>query len=132
MGISIVINQFIQIYTMDSQVEQLLTEERAVNSQVKQALANKREKLATIQAFTERAVAQTRKELEQEKNAAIAEKKAAMERETAAAGSDNTMSVIEREFEQNKDAVIELLIENCMTVDTSIPRVVRGKFDEVQ
>ena len=55
-----------------------------------------------------------------------------MERETAAAGSDNTMSVIEREFEQNKDAVIELLIENCMTVDTSIPRVVRGKFDEVQ
>ena len=49
---------------MDSQVEQLLTEERAVNSQVKQALANKREKLATIQAFTERAVAQTRKELE--------------------------------------------------------------------
>ena len=58
---------------MDSQVEQLLTEERAVNSQVKQALANKREKLATIQAFTERAVAQTRKELEQEKNAAIAE-----------------------------------------------------------
>ena len=58
---------------MDSQVEQLLTEERKVNSQVKQALAAKREKLATIQAFTERAVAQTRRELEQEKNAAIAE-----------------------------------------------------------
>ena len=58
---------------MDSQVEQLLLEERKVNSQVKQALAAKREKLATIQAFTERAVAQTRRELEQEKNASIAE-----------------------------------------------------------
>ena len=60
------------------------------------------------------------------------QKKAAMERETAAQGSDNTMQVIEREFAQNKDAVIEMLIENCMAVDTSIPRVVRGKFDEAQ
>ena len=55
-----------------------------------------------------------------------------MERETAAQGSDNTMAVIEREFEQNKATVIEMLIENCMAVDTSIPRVVRGKFDEAQ
>ena len=40
------------------------------------------------------------------------------------------MDVIEAEFNENKQRVIEMLIENCMHVDTSIPRVVRGKFDE--
>lgn len=38
------------------------------------------------------------------------------------------MDVLEQEFEQNKEAVIEMLIQNCMTVDKSIPRVVRGDF----
>ena len=42
---------------MDSQVSQLLDEERKVNTQVKAALQKKREKLATIQEHTERAVA---------------------------------------------------------------------------
>ena len=46
------------------------------------------------------------------------------------AGSGNITEVLEREFERNKDSVVEMLIKNCMTVDTSIPRVVRGKFDE--
>ena len=51
---------------METQVQELLTEERKVNSQVKQALQAKREKLATIQAHTERAVAQERRELQDE------------------------------------------------------------------
>ena len=42
----------------------------------------------------------------------------------------HTMEVLEAEFHQNKAMVIDLLIKNCMTVDTSIPRVVRGKFGE--
>ena len=46
------------------------------------------------------------------------------------AGSGNITEVLEREFERNKDSVVEMLIKNCMHVDTSIPRVVRGKFDE--
>ena len=54
-----------------------------------------------------------------------------MEQETAnQAGTGTSMTVIEREFAQNKQTVVEMLIENCMTVDTSIPRVVRGKFEE--
>ena len=52
------------------------------------------------------------------------------ERDMAAEGSTGNMDVIEGEFVQNKQAVIELLIRNCMNVDTSIPRVVRGKFEE--
>ena len=42
---------------------------------------------------------------------------------------DNQMAQIEQEFEQNKQTVVEMLIENCMAVDTSIPRVVCGKFE---
>ena len=52
-----------------------------------------------------------------------------MEQETGGQGDGNTMRVIEGEFERNKQAVIELLIENCMNVDISIPRVVIGKFE---
>ena len=58
---------------MDSQVQELLAEERKVNSQVKQALQDKREKLATIQAFTDRAVAQERRDLQEELNQKIAQ-----------------------------------------------------------
>ena len=54
-----------------------------------------------------------------------------MEQESAnQAGTGTAMEVIEGEFERNKQTVIEMLIQNCMTVDTSIPRVVRGNFEE--
>ena len=39
-------------------------------------------------------------------------------------------SIIEREFEDNKHKVIDLLIDNVINVDISIPRVVRGNFEE--
>ena len=48
-------------------------------------------------------------------------------------GTDNSgveMKKLENEFEQNKDAVVDMLIENVMAVDCSIPRVVRGKFGD--
>ena len=48
---------------METQVQELLNEERKVNSQVKAAMQAKREKLSTIQAHTEKAVAQERREL---------------------------------------------------------------------
>ena len=58
---------------MDSQVSQLLDEERKVNTQVKAALMQKREKLATIQDHTERAVANERRELKDELDAKVAQ-----------------------------------------------------------
>ena len=45
---------------MDQQVQQLLQEERKVNTMVKHALQLKREKLQTITAFTEQQVAAER------------------------------------------------------------------------
>ena len=58
---------------MEGQVQELLNEERKVNSQVKQALQAKREKLATITQHTERAVANERRELQEELNQKIAQ-----------------------------------------------------------
>lgn len=52
-----------------------------------------------------------------------------MEADTQRQGNENNMEVIEGEFTQNKQSAIEMLINNCMTVDVSIPRVVRGKFE---
>ena len=40
------------------------------------------------------------------------------------------MSVLNKEFEANKDPVVDMLIEHVMQVDCSIPRVVKGKFGE--
>ena len=51
---------------MDQQVEKLLQEERKMNSLVKQALQQKRDKMAQIQAHTEQAVAQQRRDLNEE------------------------------------------------------------------
>ena len=40
------------------------------------------------------------------------------------------MSTLEREFEANREKVVNMLIDNVMQVDVSIPRVVQGKFGE--
>ena len=40
------------------------------------------------------------------------------------------MTQLESEFDTNKEKVVNMLIENCMSVDVSIPRVVKGKFGE--
>ena len=53
-----------------------------------------------------------------------------MEQEMSRMGDTNSTHVIEREFAQNKDAVVDMLVQTCMNVDTSIPRVVRGRFEE--
>ena len=54
-----------------------------------------------------------------------------MEKENAGAASDSgDMGTLQKEFEANKEKVVEMLIENVMQVDCSIPRVVQGKFGE--
>ena len=58
---------------MESQVQELLQEERKVNTQIKQAQQAKREKLATITEHTERAVANEKRELQDELNQKIAQ-----------------------------------------------------------
>ena len=52
-----------------------------------------------------------------------------MDADFAKKGNLSDTSVIHREFEQNKDGVIDMLIQRCMEVDVSIPRVVRGDYE---
>ena len=41
------------------------------------------------------------------------------------------MDQLKSEYTQNRDEVIDMLIGGLMQVDTSIPRVVRGHFEEL-
>ena len=43
---------------------------------------------------------------------------------------EKAMQVIEKDFNENKDAVIEMLIANVLNVNVEVPRVVKGNFDE--
>ena len=59
------------------------------------------------------------------------QKKAALDAESKNQGTDSVdMSVLEREFNSNRDAVVNLLIDSVLKVDMTIPRVVQGKFGE--
>ena len=40
------------------------------------------------------------------------------------------MGTLEGEFDANRAKVVDMLIDNVMQVDVSIPRVVQGKFGE--
>ena len=55
-----------------------------------------------------------------------------MDAEFERKGNLSDTSQIKREFDMNKDGVIDLLIQRCMEVDVSIPRVVRGDYDEME
>ena len=52
-----------------------------------------------------------------------------MEADFARKGNISDTSHLHAEFEQNKDQVIDMLIQRCMEVDVSIPRVVRGDYE---
>ena len=59
------------------------------------------------------------------------QKKAVLDAEAKNQGTDGVdMSVLEREFNSNRDAVVNLLIDSVLKVDMTIPRVVQGKFGE--
>ena len=58
---------------MEQNVQQLLKAEQEVNSQIKQAMDNKKARLGLIQKEVEQEVAQFKLELEKEKNEKIAQ-----------------------------------------------------------
>ncbi len=40
------------------------------------------------------------------------------------------ISEVEKEFNKNKDKVIDYLFQNVLEVDITVPDVVKGKFEE--
>ena len=58
--------------------------------------------------------------------------KAAIEAETLGQSSAVTLEEINRDYAQNRESVIDMLVDKCMTVDKEIPRVVRGNFENME
>jgi hypothetical protein len=52
------------------------------------------------------------------------------EQQSANASEQVSMESIHKDFLNNKDPVIEMLIKNVINVNVDIPRVVKGDFDE--
>ena len=51
--------------------------------------------------------------------------------EYTGSGNDEEMvAAISKDFDQNNEEVIEMLIRNVMNVNIDIPRVVKGNFEE--
>jgi len=50
-------------------------------------------------------------------------------KEADASGEGKSLAFMVNEFNANKDHVVDMLIENIMKVDVSIPRVVCGDFE---
>ena len=40
-----------------------------------------------------------------------------------------TMAAIQKDYQRNKDTVVDLLVKNVLAVNIEIPKVVKGVFD---
>jgi len=52
-----------------------------------------------------------------------------MDKQDTSASLGVSMEQLTKEYQENKLSVIDMLVRNCMAVDISIPRVVKGHFD---
>ena len=41
------------------------------------------------------------------------------------------LAQLTKEYKENRDSVIDMLVESCMKVDCEIPRVVKGNFEKM-
>ena len=57
------------------------------------------------------------------------QKKAQIDRDAEGVSQGVEFSKLEDEYRQNRERVVELLLENCLNVDIEIPRVVKGVFE---
>jgi predicted oxidoreductase len=130
---------------MDQNVKRLLQEEQVVNQMVQRELDAKNELMKTIKIEAEIAVRAYKRDLETrftEKVAKVRDNRhrphiliCRIQVEQALNAQDTTgaqgvdMDVLQGEYQANQDEVIAMMIEACMKVDTTIPRVVRGQFD---
>ena len=64
----------------------------------------------------------------------LAKKKQEIEQQLSSQGNEKgdaeILAAIEKDFENNQDAVVEMLIGNVMNVNIDIPKVVKGNFEE--
>ena len=115
---------------MEQNVQILLNEEKAVNAEIQKALNEKSQLIRSIRGQAEIEVKQYEAKLEKEHQRKVAEMEAQLEKEgQKIQGQSTNLEVVQQEYADNKDKVIEILLKNVMTVDCEIPRVVKGIFE---
>ena len=64
----------------------------------------------------------------------LAKKKQEIEQQLSSQGNEKgdaeILAAIEKDFENNQDDVVQMLIGNVMNVNIDIPKVVKGNFEE--
>ena len=115
---------------MDQSVARLLAAEKDVNEMVSKALALKNEKLRTIKEEAQGEIDRFRAEKEaeyQKELKALKDKINNEGKDSTDAGAD--LQKLNRDFQNNKAKVADMLVMNVVTVNIEIPKVVKGIFE---
>ena len=116
---------------MEANLQELLKAENEVNRMVQDALNKKNALLRGIKESSERDIKAFKDQREREYQEQLKALKEQIEREANAGKTELvSMKTIERDYEINKDKVVELLVRNVLSVNIEIPKVVKGTFWE--
>ena len=114
---------------MEANLQELLKAENEVNRMVQDALNKKNALLRGIKESSERDIKAFKDQREREYQEQLKALKEQIEREANAGKTELvSMKTIERDYEINKDKVVELLVRNVLSVNIEIPKVVKGTF----
>lgn len=119
---------------MEENLKELLKAETDVNKRVNEALTRKNNLLRSIKESAEKDIQAFRAAKEKEYQEEYERLKKKIETEGANDGSKQEnqvdMEQIQKDYTKNRDLVVDLLVQNVLTVNIEIPKVVKGTFNE--
>ncbi|CDW77181.1 atpase h+ transporting v1 subunit g isoform 1 [Stylonychia lemnae] len=115
---------------MEQNLQELLKAENEVNKRVSEALQRKNQRLKVIKEEAEKELHHHRVDKEADYQRALARLKQQIAEEGSADGNQEQrdMDNIQRDFQKNKEIVVDLLVKNVLSVNIEIPKVVKGTF----
>eukprot|EP00343_Euplotes_focardii_P002655 CAMPEP_0205805490 /NCGR_PEP_ID=MMETSP0205-20121125/8737_1 /ASSEMBLY_ACC=CAM_ASM_000278 /TAXON_ID=36767 /ORGANISM="Euplotes focardii, Strain TN1" /LENGTH=114 /DNA_ID=CAMNT_0053076807 /DNA_START=14 /DNA_END=358 /DNA_ORIENTATION=- len=114
---------------MDEGVESYLVFQKKANKMIQQALKEKNN-TGEAKMEGEKEISKFRDEQEEEFDIEKAEQHQRMEDLSEIEDkADAEINSIKQDFEENKEAVIEYLLESIKNVSLNVPRVVKGNFE---
>ena len=114
---------------METNLQELLKAENEVNRMVQEALNRKNNLLRGIKESSERDIKAFKDQKEREYQEQLKELKKQIEKEANAGKTELvSMDTIEKDYEVNRERVVELLVRNVLSVNIEIPKVVKGTF----
>ena len=114
---------------METNLQELLKAENEVNRQVQEALTRKNNLLRGIKESSEKDIKAFKDQKAREYQEQLTALKAKIEKE---ANQNKTelvsMDTIEKDYKNNREMVVDLLVRNVLAVNIEIPKVVKGTF----